>query len=311
MSFDQSALPPKVRERLLRYDSFGEVLARLMQVGIVVVMGALYLSAPRTDAGTPFQLVPYILAAYLAFTTFGLVWALRARLPDWAVYISIIIDVGLLTALIWSFHVQYGQPAAFYLKTPTVFYFFVLIAIRALRFEPRFVLMAGPAAMLGWAGLVGYVLIDDGMGAITRDYRLYLTANRVLIGAEVDKLLVIGIVTLVLWLALRRARMLLLQATADAAAVENLSRFFDEPVAGKIAAAEEVRPAESELRDAVTLVTDLRGFGERSATLGPRGTLDLLSAYQGVDEVRLAIAMRAAENIVDAIEGRPPRDRIA
>lgn len=280
MSHLQPILPPKVQERLLRHDNLGEVLARLLQIGIVVVFGALYVSAPRTDAGTPFQLVPYILAAYLAFTAFGLVWALRARLPDSAVYLTIIIDVALLMALIWSFHLQYGQPAAFYLKAPTFLYLFILIAIRALRFEPRFVLVAGLCGVVGWSVLVGYVLVEDGSEAITRDYTLYLTASRLLIGAEVDKLVSIGIVTLVLWLALRRARTLLLQATTDAAAVENLSRFFDEPVAERIAAASEMLAAEGELRDAVILVTDLRDFSEHSALLAPRETLALLSAYQ-------------------------------
>lgn len=78
MSFLHPQLPTRVRERLLQYDNFGEVLARLMQIAIAVVFGALYVGAPRTDAMTPFQIVPYNLAAYLAFATFGPPRASRA-----------------------------------------------------------------------------------------------------------------------------------------------------------------------------------------------------------------------------------------
>ena len=38
-------------------------------------------------------------------------------------------------------------------------YVFIFIALRALRFEPRFILLAGAAA-LGWLGLVLYVVFS-------------------------------------------------------------------------------------------------------------------------------------------------------
>ena len=37
------------------------------------------------------------------------------------------------------FHIQYGQPAAFYLKAPTVLYVFIFIALRALSLAPIYV----------------------------------------------------------------------------------------------------------------------------------------------------------------------------
>ena len=67
----------------------------------------------------------------------------RGQLPDWLLMVSVIMDMGLLMVLIWSFHIQYMQPASFYLKTPNMVYVFIFISPRALRFEPRFILLAG------------------------------------------------------------------------------------------------------------------------------------------------------------------------
>ncbi len=111
---------------------------RIIQLGIVSAFGVLYFVSPRTDAGAGFSLVPYVLTVYLALTLIGLVWSWRRRLPDWAEYGSIFFDISLLMLLMWSFHRQYGQPASFYLKAPTFLYLFIFIALRALRFDPKF-----------------------------------------------------------------------------------------------------------------------------------------------------------------------------
>ena len=69
---------------------------------------------------------------------------------------SIIADMLLLFGLIWSFHLQYDQPAAFYLKAPTFLYAFIFIALRVLSFEVGLVVLAGTVAAIGWLILVVY-----------------------------------------------------------------------------------------------------------------------------------------------------------
>ena len=59
---------------------------------------------------------------------------------------------------IWSFHLQYQQPATVYLKAPTLLYVFILIALRAMRFEATFVLVAGLTAIVGWSVLVAHLV---------------------------------------------------------------------------------------------------------------------------------------------------------
>ena len=77
------------------------------------------------------------------------------------------------------------QPPTFYLKVPTLLYVFIFIALRALRFEARFVVMAGLVAAAGWSMLALYAMAGpDGMKMITRDYIHYMTSNSVLIGGR-------------------------------------------------------------------------------------------------------------------------------
>ena len=245
-------------------------------------MGVLYLLSPKTHAGTQFAPVPYALATYLVANTIGLIWALRRGLPDWAVYVSIVIDMTLLMVLIWSFHVQYAQPASFYLKAPTLLYIFIFIALRALRFETKFVLAAGFIGAAGWLAMVLYVTVaDPGDAMITRNYVTYLTTNSVLLGAEFDKIVSILLVTGILALALKRAHNLLVRAVAEQTAAQDLSRFFDKSVATRITgSAEQISAGQGVRRDAAILNVDIRGFTTMAADMDAGDVMSLLTMYQ-------------------------------
>ncbi|HEX9570410.1 MAG TPA: adenylate/guanylate cyclase domain-containing protein, partial [Rhodospirillales bacterium] len=206
----QVNLPERVRESIALQQIESEKLISWVQLMLVVIFGALYTLAPKTAVGAPFQPVPWALSAYFVFTMIRLVGAHRGRLPNWLLMVSVIMDMGLLMILIWSFHIQYMQPPSFYLKAPTMVYVFIFIALRALRFEPKFILVAGAAAAVGWLCLMLYVLFSvAGNPMITRNYVTYLTSNSVLIGAEVDKILSILLVTAVLAIAIMRAQRVL------------------------------------------------------------------------------------------------------
>ena len=110
---------------------------------------------------------------------------------------------------IWSFHLQYRAPPALYLKAPTLMYVFILIALRTLRFEPGYVLLAGGCAALGWLGLFLYAAWGPAGDAFTHSYVEYVTSYRILRGAEIDKILSILVVTMILAFSLVRSRQLL------------------------------------------------------------------------------------------------------
>ena len=275
-------LPDRVLASVARNERISEVLVRLIQFAIFAVWGLFYALAPK-PASMFDSYVPPVIAAYLV-VTLGLVWiGTRRKLPDWSVYGSIGVDMALLTLLIWSFHIQYAQPPAFYLKDPAMLNFLLLIALRALRFEARYVIAAGVMAIAAWIFLVGYAVVTPDISPVTRDYISYVTANRVLIGAEVARVIAMAMFTAVLALSVRRASTFLVNAITEANAADELSRFFPDVVARKVRDADhEIRPGEGDRRRVAILNVDIRGFTELSSTMAPGWTVSLLSQYQSL-----------------------------
>ena len=229
----RAQLPTRIATHIMAQEEASEIVVGWIQLLVVLGFSFVYLLAPKTFSDTaPFRPVPWVLAAYLAFTLLRLTLAYLHRLPEWLRYASIVIDMALLLGMIWSFHLQYEQPPSFYLKAPTVLYIFIFIALRALNFEARKVVTAGFVAAIGWIVLVVYALtIDPRDSMITHDYVEYLTSNSILIGAEVDKVIAILIVTGVLGFAIKRNLTLLTYAVREGVSNEDLARFVPAEVA--------------------------------------------------------------------------------
>jgi adenylate cyclase len=196
----------------------------------------------------------------------------------------VVFDVTLLMVTVWSFHIQYMQPAAFYLKAPTLLYIFIFIALRTLSFSPGYVLFAGAVSAIGWLMLLLYAISgDQGMALITKDYVTYMTSASVLIGGEIDKIISILLASLVLAVAVARSRALLQRAVTAQAASAQLSRFLAREVAETVLNADELlRPGQGEEREAATMFIDMRGFTGLTATLSPRELISILSEYQRI-----------------------------
>ena len=123
---DDAALPLRVQAEIRREQQRGDILAGSVQMALCAVFALLYLFARKTyPADAPFVPVPWALAAYSLFTALRLAMAWQARLPGWMQLLSIAVDMTLLLGLIWSFHLQYRQVPAFYLKAPTLLYVFI------------------------------------------------------------------------------------------------------------------------------------------------------------------------------------------
>ena len=277
-----AALPVRVQRAIIDEQDRAERLISWCQLALVTFFAAFYLVAPKpADEPMHLQPVPIALGLYLAATLVRLVWSHLRRIGAVGIAVSVLVDMALLFGLIWSFHLQYAQPPAFYLKAPTLLYVFIFIALRTLRFEEWPVLLAGATAAAGWILLVGYAASAGGEMPITRDYVRYLTSNAILIGAEIDKVVSIIMVSLILGWALLRARRVLVSAVAGASATRELSRFFSSEVATAITSAEEsIRPGEGVLREAAAMFIDLRGFTEISRALSADATVQLVAEYQ-------------------------------
>ena len=278
-------LPARVVRAIEAQRERSEILTSWVQALLVAVLATLYVVAPKTSpVDAVIVLVPWALGIYAAFTAVRLRLAYARRLTAPLRLASVVVDMTLLMVTIWSFHIEYGQPAAFYLKAPTFAYVFIFIALRTLSFSPSYVLVAGATAAVGWLTLLGYALAEPGgMGLVTRDYVAYMTSAKILIGGEIDKIVSILLTTGLLAVAVAHARELLERAVAEQAATSQLARFFSPEIAQHLIAADELlRPGEGESREAAAMFIDLRGFTTLAATLEPKALIALLGEYQRV-----------------------------
>lgn len=282
-------LPERVRAAIVREQIESERLISGFQLGVVLffaLLAALQPPQPPTifEGDQPvIHPVVAVLVAYAAFALARLYLAWRERLVPWLLYLSVVADMALLLGLIWTFHIEYAQPPSFYLKVPTLLYVFIFIGLRVLSFQDRYVIAAGAAAAGGWAVLVAYAILDPegGGGGITRDYVLYMTSNSILIGAEMDKIITILVVTVILAAAMRRARRLVVRSATEGAAARDLARFFSPEVAERITASEQaIRAGSGEQRDAAIVFCDIRGFTRYSHTVPPDEVIAMLTGYQ-------------------------------
>jgi adenylate cyclase len=280
----KDGMPSRVLVEIDLREAAAERLIGWVQLCVVVFFASIYTIAPRATGATGTNFVPEALAIYFAFTVFRLWLSYRITLPGWFLVISIAVDVALLCGLIFSFHLQYSQPAAFYLKAPTMLYMFIFIGVRTLRVDPRFVLITGIGFAIGWLGLLTYALVTDmGDMRITRDFVAYLTSNSILIGAEIDKMLTILGVTAILTIGLYRGRQVLFDAVKSNAAAHDLEQFFAPDVAQSITGAEALPSAgRGATRVAAILFVDVRGFTLTAETLEPGAVIAILTRYQEV-----------------------------
>ena len=275
-------LPARIAARCQAEEEASEILVGWIQLAVVLGFSIVYLIAPKTfSASAPFQPVPWVLAAYLAFTLLRLTLAYRHRLSEGLRYLSIVVDMTLLLGMIWSFHLQYEQPPSFYLKAPTLLYVFIFIALRTLNFDARKVVTAGLLAVAGWIVLVVYVItIDPRDSMITRNYVHYMTSNSILIGAEVDKVISILVVTAILGYAIARNRRLLTYAVTESASNQDLARFVPMEVADLIKTSDDgVQVGFGEPREATILFLDLEGFTSLSERLRPEDLVRTLNLF--------------------------------
>ena len=282
ISLETPHLPGRVRDAIRRQQDSSEIVVGWIQLSIVVTFSILYTLSPNPyTADTVFASEPWVLGVYLLFTLVRVVLAHRRALPNWLLYVSVIVDMLLLLALIWSIHIKYGQPASFYLKVPTLLYVFIFIALRALRFEARYVLLAGAVAAGGWLLMVLYaarIVPDNPM--ITRDYVQYMTSNSILLGAEFDKVISMLIVTGILAVAITRARNLLVRSVVESTAAAELSRFVPSEVAAQLKASEtRIEAGAGDVRETTIFFNDLEGFTTLSEGMSPVELISTLNEY--------------------------------
>jgi adenylate cyclase len=275
-------LPLRVQRELEREQFRAEVLVTAVQLLLVVLLAGLYASTPAGfSPGAPIEAAPLGLVFFALLALVRLYTAWTGQLTKPVLAAGVVVEMLVLLFVIWAYHLQYEQPPQFSLKSTQFVYVFVLIGLRALRFEPAWVLVSGLTAALGWSALVAYAVQRASENPITWDYVTSLRSIQIHLGGELDKVLAVLVVTGVLALAIARARHLLERAVSQQRAVADLSLFFDDSVARRITASEaDVMAGQGEVREAAILFLDMRGFTEASMRLTPVELIALLGEYQ-------------------------------
>ncbi|WP_284617222.1 adenylate/guanylate cyclase domain-containing protein [Aquabacterium humicola] len=277
-----AALPRRVQQEVEREQFRAELLVTVVQLLLVGLLALLYRAVPQGfSPGAPIEAAPLGLSLFALLALLRLYAAWTGQLSRPVLAAGVIAETAVLLFVIWAYHLQYEQPPQFSLKSSEFVYLFVLVALRALRFEPAWVLLSGGSAALGWLALLGWTLHAAESNPLTWDVVTSMRSTQLHLGAELDKVLALVVITGTLALALARARHLLRHAVAQQRAVADLSQFFDGPVARRITGSEaEAMPGQGELRDAAIVFFDLRGFTQAAARLTPAELLALLGEYQ-------------------------------
>ena len=196
-------------DKKARFDRNSELLICAAQFFVVLLVFSAYLISPKF--GSPWVVPPVTAICTTLFILLGFrVYLIRGNRGDTFLMGFILIENIALGALIWSFHIQYEAPPGLSLQSPSFVFFFVFTALRSLRFQARYVLASGGFAILTWLTML--LLASNTSGTeFTRSFREYVESSKVLIGAEVEKMLALALFTGVLAFAMHRARNLLNQ----------------------------------------------------------------------------------------------------
>lgn len=297
--FSSPPAPARIRAAVDAYEAQSERIVGWIQLAGVALFASLYAATYFTfEVHHAIEPVPVALFLYGAFTVWRLRASYRGRLTKIQQYASAAIDIALLFALIASFPYQYGEPPALYLKAPTLFYVFILIGLRALRFDPGQVLFTGAVAAFGWAVLTLAAALQG--APLTGDYRDYMQSLSLLPGAELEKIAAIIATAGILALGVDRARGLLFRTEIETAASADLSKFVGREAANRIRASSEgVKAGDGEVKRAAIMFIDLRGFTGAVKNLPPSEVIALLKDYQS----RLLPVIRRGGGSVDKFLG--------
>ena len=275
---------PRVSEEIARSQRESELWVGAAQIVVVVLAALAYACVPRGfSPDAPIAALPLGLAALALLIALRGWFAFSGQLTRAVLAASVVAEMSVLIGVLWGFASQYETTLPIALKNALFSTIFVLIALRALRFEPVWVWLSGLTAALGWSVLAIAAWRGAAPGERTWDAVVAASSGRVHAGDEAIRVASILIVTALLATALARARLTLARAVQASQSADALSRFFDSEVADQITATDLAPMAgQSMAREAAVMFTDLRGFTKASATLSAAQLIALIGEYQNV-----------------------------
>lgn len=274
----------RIKRIIFDYERQSEVLVSWMQLFVICVYIFTYSMVPEPtyENYNPFlNPISWLMVAYIGFTVFRLYKAYHGRLNQCLISFSIIFDITTLALVSYAIHIQYEVEMAYVLKTGNVIYFLVYVALRALCFQARWVILAGIYSAIAWSSMIAYAIYSLEAPVPVSNLSEYVASPNIMLNVEIDKVAVILLITLIISIGLKRSRSLLIQSVKRQISTADLSRFFAPQVAQKITSSEqELKPGEGHVSRAAILFLDLRNFSKFIHLMDPNEALELIQSYQ-------------------------------
>ncbi len=270
------------RNFVLKEEKNSEITSALVQLLFILVLLAVYYVSPKgfaANATNSFEPILWISFIYVPILIFRLWQAFNLNHIKKVSYVFIAIDVLILTALISSYHIQYGGNFNLSLKSPTFLYYFLFISMAALSYDGKRVLIAGATAILMWSFLVIYALSFSNL-VLTRSYADFIQPNFFLLGVEIDKIIALSVVTLVLYLSVNRKKLLLTRLTKSAVYSNSIEKLVGKDALQNVLGGKsQLAPGTWKKVTGSTMMVDLRGFSLLAVQISPEKVFELLEEY--------------------------------
>ncbi|MEM7645800.1 MAG: adenylate/guanylate cyclase domain-containing protein [Pseudomonadota bacterium] len=276
----QEEMSTDLYEQIERRRLKGEKLSTVVLVSFIFSLLCLWFFSPRGHNNDHlFSTIPVVTFVYMPFLVFRLIWSFKSRVEEGAAILFAMVDIALILGALWLFPLEYGMPSSLYLKAPTFYFLYVIIALRVLSLRPGLILMTTILSGSGWVGLLVFASQDPQV-QFTSSFLEYADSMKILLGAEVERLVYLLAFGSVLSVAAHGATRLMLQAVSMEGQNKKLSQFFSPEVSALIKAGDlNLELGRGYKRNTAVLMIDLRGFTTLARTMDPDSVMMLLNEY--------------------------------
>jgi len=171
----------------------------LISFAMPATLFLLYVLTPHTsDTGSPGLLIKISIAAII-IAAFRLIYNWNKPRDNLYQVSCAFIDFFAIAAILIGYAYTYDVPISVALKSPTANLFFVFLASRIVLFSRSVILKTGLIAALFWMALTGLAMFEPDFTGRTSSYIEYLTSFKVLLGAELERLVHFGLMTAILY----------------------------------------------------------------------------------------------------------------
>ena len=275
----------KVKRALLDEELKSEKIASISQLFIIVVLFVLYQLSPKGFANpemTWFEPVKLLFFVYIPVLCLRTLHIWLSGKISFVHYTYLGFDIIAITALIFSFHVQYNQPFSISLRAPTFLYYFIFISMRCVSYDYFKVIFVGLGSALCWTGMTIYGLQFANL-IRTGSFSRILEPNTIILGIEIDKIISLLVVTTICAATVYRKRNLLEEFSLKSVHGIAMERLIGKETFQSMSeSGQEMMPGKGTKKTAATMMIDLRGFSKLSYELQAEELIEYLGQYHRI-----------------------------